>query len=266
MKCANCGSEVGADERFCRVCGTPTVSAVATPTGPPPLPDIAPMAPARATAPLAGPPPVPGVPPASSSAAPVGLIVAIVAGGLLMLCALGAGGFFVAKQMGLLGGDGRAGVVATNPSGSAIGSSTSSSVASTTASDPATQPQVTSPPVVNPAGTVLDLRSQPSDLAKAALRLQLLNAARKRLKTSSKFFVNQLWVDGDWAIGEIGAEKGGHRIWAVWKGPSWKLVWTGSWGVTDEMTLNQKVGVMPPELLRSIDWTKSWPAEFKFVP
>ena len=121
------------------------------------------------------------------------------------------------------------------------------------------------PPAVNPPGTVLDLKNQPTDPAKASLRLALLNAARKRLRTRSKFFVNQLWVDGDSAIGEIGAEQGGHRIWAVWKGPSWKLLWTGSWGVTDEMTLNQKVGALPPELLRSIDWTRPWPSEFKFV-
>jgi hypothetical protein len=231
--------------------------------GPPPLPagGLVPSPPASVAAPRAR----------AASGVPAGLIVAIVLGGVLFVGALGVGGFFVAKQFGLLGGGGGAATTVefTTTSGSSDVASGAVS-GDATPTDTGVQPETTTPlpppqPTVAPAGTVLDLKDRPSDPKKVALRQQLLDAARKRLKTKSRFFVNQLWVDGEWAIGEIGAEKGGHRIWVVWRGSPRKVVYVGNWGTTDEMSLKAHVGTMPPELLARINWTKRWPREFKFV-
>jgi hypothetical protein len=230
------------------------------------------------------PPPLPGssysaagrhslTPPTSAPARPgipAAAIAAVLVGGVLFLGALGVGGYFAAKQFGLFGGGG---TVATSEPPTA---STTSSVASTSTSEDASGSAIVVPPAtstplpspatgVAPAGRVLDLKDRPTDPAKAALRQELLDAARKRLRTKSRFFVNQLWVDGDWAIGELGAEKRGHRMWFVWRGTPRRVVWTGNWGVTDELSLKQHVGAVPPELLRRINWTKRWPKEFKFV-
>jgi hypothetical protein len=240
----------------------PVAPAANAQPGPPPLPAAGSM--------LAPPGGVeaPGAP--AASGVPAGLIVAIVIGGVLFVGALGVGGFLVAKQFGLLGGGG--GAVTTAASSMTSGSSgVASGVVSgdTTPTDTGVQPETTTPtpppPTVAPAGTVLNLKDRPSDPKKAAIRQQLLDAARKRLRTKSRFFVNQLWVDGEWAIGEIGAEKGGHRIWVVWRGTPRKVVYVGNWGTTDEMSLKAHVGTMPPELLARVNWTKRWPKEFKFV-
>jgi hypothetical protein len=264
---------------------------VTAPLYPPPPPPTAPDVSATAPMPVAhaantrlGPPPLPasgsvlappGSVPASGAPAgsgiPAGLIVALILGGVLFVGALGVGGFFVAKQFGFFGGGGGAATTAEPSTTPGSGDAASAVVSGdATPTDTAAQPETTTPlpppqPTVTPAGTVLNLKDRPSDPAKAAIRQQLLDAARKRLRTKSRFFVNQLWVDGEWAIGEIGAEKGGHRIWVVWRGTPRKAVYVGNWGTTDEMSLKSHVGAMPPELLARIDWTKRWPKEFKFV-
>lgn len=241
----------------------PVAPAASTQLGPPPLPDRSP-----AFAPLGG----SAAPRArAGSGVPAGLIVAIIVGGVLFVGALGVGGFFVAKQFGLLGGGGGTATTVDSSSTSGTDDGASGAVSGdATPTDPDVQPETTTPlpppqPTVAPAGTVLNLKDRPSDPKKAAIRQQLLDAARKRLKTKSRFFVNQLWVDGEWAVGEIGAEKGGHRIWVVWRGSPRKVVYVGNWGTTDEASLKAHVGAMPPELLVRINWTKRWPKEFKFV-
>ena len=113
---------------------------------------------------------------------------------------------------------------------------------------------------------MLNLKDKPKDTVQAALRQELLDQARAYLSTNSKFFVNQLWVDGSAAVGEIGAEHGGHRIWVVWRASPWHVAWSGDWGVTDQSVLDQEAGSLPPGLLAKIDWTRTWPKAFKFIP
>jgi hypothetical protein len=196
--------------------------------------------------------------------------------GVLFVVALGLGGFVLAKQTGLLGEKASPGASSEMPVAvpEDAGGDTSESVETTASAEVETDAEAevaTTTPlpapvaVMSPPGTVLNLKDKPSDPARAALRQSLLDAARRRLKTRSRFFVNQLWVDGEWAIGEIGAEKRGHRIWVVWRGSPPRVVFVRDWGVTDEQVLRAKVGELPPELLARIDWTRRWPKEFKFV-
>lgn len=260
MNCGACGSPLESDARFCGVCGTPVLQApVTAPTspGPPPLPDMA-----RAAAPAQG--------ASRSSASTVLLVLGIVVAVLVGMAGLGFAGYALVKQV--VGPKGPGAPQEVRSTGSVAESSTPApdTAEDTTPAADETSPAVTAPPTVpaallSPAGTVLNLKDKPSAPNMAALRQRLLDGARKRLKTNSRFFVNQLWVDGEWAIGEIGAEKRGHRIWVVWRGNPSNVVFVRDWGVTDEQVLRAKVGELPPELLARIDWTKRWPKEFKFV-
>ena len=200
--------------------------------------------------------------------------------GVILVAALLGAGFLVARGAGLLGRQDQ--VVASNPVGSdsddfgspdsqaAESSETAPSASETspppTGSGKATGFETPSTAQVAPAGVVLNLKDKPKNAAQAALRQELLDKARTYFSTNSRFFVNQIWVDGDVAIGEIGAEHRGHRIWVVWRGSPWHVVWSGNWGVTDESVLADKVGALPPELLDKIDWTRPWPKAFKFIP
>lgn len=279
MNCAKCGNPLSEGWEFCRYCGTP----VPTPTppapvlGPPPLPDR-PAVPFPASP--ASPPPLPGTPPPSPLAPPgqtaapstsgskAGLIAIVSIASILMLSLLGIGGYLVAKQVGWLGGPAGVTVGVTTPTdegpsggGSAVAPSDTASVESSATSE--TPPAAAS---VTLAGTVIDLKDAPTDPTLAGVRIELLNAARANLSTTSKFFVNQLWVDGDVAVGDIGAEHGGHRMCVVWRGNPWHVVWSGDWGTTDESSLTINVRGIPSELLGKIEWTKAWPKKFKFLP
>ncbi len=230
MNCAKCGAEISDGAESCRACGAP-VSA----------------APAAASESAA--PPAPRV---LGSRTRIALIVAAGVAVFLLFASIVVGGYFAAEQFGLFG--------RARPVPAAGGSVNGTAQPAT--GEPTTSPRRKS---VAASDTVLDLKDAPSDPTAAALRHSLLAAARAHFSTTSMFFVNQIWVEGDVAVGEIGAEHGGHRIWVVWRGTPWRVVWSGDWGVTDASVMTRDAGQIPPELLGRIDWTKSWPKEFKFV-
>jgi hypothetical protein len=203
-------------------------------------------------------------PPAHSN---VVLIVSLCVVGAAVLVAIAFGGYFAAEQMGWLRSKTDATAETDSGSASEPGPTGSSTGAVVQGSQPPAPAGAPAQPPINPSGRVLDLENQPSDSQLAGLRHALLEAARSRFSTSSKFFVNQIWVDGDVAIGEIGAEHGGHRMWVVWRSGPWRVVWSDDWGSVDQQVLARQVGALPPELLSSIDWTKEWDStKFKFIP
>lgn len=117
---------------------------------------------------------------------------------------------------------------------------------------PTNQPQtdsVSSGPVSTPA-------------AGTAVRTALMDAARTRLSTTSQFVVNQLYVQGDAAIGDIETVSGGKRYFVAWRGPEWVAVWSEPFG-SSGASLAAATTALPTfssALLDKVDWKFAKPA------
>lgn len=83
---------------------------------------------------------------------------------------------------------------------------------------------------------------------------KLAVAARAYLKTSSKFTINQLYQQGDVAVGDITPKSGGARIFIAWTGPTWKTVWTAPMGQGSATIARATVPQMSKELATKMNW------------
>jgi hypothetical protein len=179
----------------------------------------------------------------------------------LLLCG-GLGAVAIAWNAGVLGGKRSSAGSAQRTTAATANASAETSVTELAAKPPAAKPPAkgSKPPVAAPVR--LPPVSTPDK--NTPERQALMDAARTYFGTGSQFYVNQLYVQGGFAVGDIGAVQGGHRVWVVWKGSPWRVVYSGDWGVVDEQVLRAKVPGITQDLLGAIDWTKTWPADFTF--
>jgi hypothetical protein len=89
-----------------------------------------------------------------------------------------------------------------------------------------------------------------------------MDAARKRLGTTSQFVVYQLFVQGDSAVGDLETITGGKRQFVALTGPQWEAVWVAPFSAASASSANAKSSVpaLSEELLAKIDWKYKKPA------
>lgn len=298
MNCHQCGAALREGAAFCPMCGTPVLTAgpaqgaaevgvwagqpEATPEAtaviPPMTPPVATPAPPGAMPPPPGvyaPIPTaygaPGVPIANAPSVPpersvVPVVIAVVVAVVLLV-----GGVFGLLLAGVLPFDsGGAEVVttaSTDPSseGSAAEQGSSDFGApvgaqeSPMAGDEEPEPEPIQAPVPGAASQRI---STPK--VNTPQRQALMDAAREWYGTTSVFYVNQLYVQGDVAVGDIGAQEGGRRQWVIWRGDPWTVVFADDWGSVDEQVIREYAPGASQELIDRLDWFKPWPREFKF--
>lgn len=90
--------------------------------------------------------------------------------------------------------------------------------------------------------------------ANSAVTAKLAVGARAYLKTTSKFTINQLFLQGDVAVGDITPKSGGSRVFIAWVGPSWKTVWTAPMGQGGSTLARAAVPQMSKDLAAKMDW------------
>jgi hypothetical protein len=94
---------------------------------------------------------------------------------------------------------------------------------------------------------------------KSALRNDLMDAARAGLKTSSQFVVHQLYVQSDYAIGDLENVSGGTRRIVAFNRQNgvWKVVWSGPAGKDNEEALAAAVpGISESGGLIALSWKR----------
>ena len=91
--------------------------------------------------------------------------------------------------------------------------------------------------------------------ADSAVTASLANAARAYLKTSSKFTINQLFQQGNVAVGDITPKSGGARVFIAWVGPTWKVAWTAPMGQGGSTLARAAVPQMSKELAAKMNWS-----------
>jgi hypothetical protein len=136
-------------------------------------------------------------------------------------------------------------------------------------------PQEQGPPVVatstvEATTTAEDTTTPPAETQKTGeittpksgskVRTALMDAARSYLKTDSVFTINQLYVQDDIAVGDITPTTGGSRVYVVWQGPDWEVVWTAKPGTdATKKKVMAAVDGLTDKLADKIDWTKTAP-------
>ena len=100
----------------------------------------------------------------------------------------------------------------------------------------------------------------------SALRKDLLDAARKRLGVAAQFYVYQLFVQGDTAIGDLDPvtpTKNG-RVFVAWekRGGFWAAIGASKFGTpaANAATTARALPTFTAELIAKIDWKKAKPA------
>ena len=98
--------------------------------------------------------------------------------------------------------------------------------------------------------------------AGSELRTALMDAAREKLATNSQFVVYQLYVQGDYALGDLETAPGGTRQFVAFKGPQWQAVWVAPFGDAGATASSAKSAVpgFSEELLGRIAWKYKKPA------
>jgi len=88
-------------------------------------------------------------------------------------------------------------------------------------------------------------------------RTALMDAARAKLGTSAQFIVYQLYVQGEYAIGDLETSPGGKRQFVAFKGPEWQALWVAPYGDPSATSAKAKAAVpgLSAGLLAKIDWT-----------
>jgi hypothetical protein len=89
-----------------------------------------------------------------------------------------------------------------------------------------------------------------------------MDAARKKLGTSSQFVVYQLFAQGDSALADIETTSGGKRQFVAFTGPQWEGVWVAPFGSASASSATAKgaAPVLSDELLAKVDWKYKKPA------
>jgi hypothetical protein len=110
-------------------------------------------------------------------------------------------------------------------------------------------PEVSSGPITTPA-------------AGSDERTALMDAARKKIGTTSQFVVYQLFVQSDAAVADLEATSNGKRQFVAFTGPQWEGVWVAPYGSANASSAKAKgaVPVLSDELLGKIDWKYKKPA------
>ncbi|MDP2182092.1 MAG: hypothetical protein Q8K99_05940 [Actinomycetota bacterium] len=95
-----------------------------------------------------------------------------------------------------------------------------------------------------------------------ALRTALMDAARAKLGTKSQFYVYQLFVQGNTALGDIETVDGGVRSFVAWSGPVWEAEWSATYGSHGASTGDARTTLpsLSDELLRTLNWDMPKPA------
>lgn len=95
-----------------------------------------------------------------------------------------------------------------------------------------------------------------SPVAGTAARNALMDAARVKLGTTSQFVVYQLFVQGDYAVGDLETSPGDKRQFVAFKGPEWQVLWVAPYGSETASSAAAKSAVygISDELLAKIDW------------
>lgn len=300
VECPKCGAHVDDGDLFCVLCGTQVSSSGSTATvirqpsetvigrpaetvigqatetviqqpaatayaPPPPMPPVSQPPAYQQPAPPAYQAPAyqqPSAPVPKSSGGNGGVIAAVVIGVVMVLAAAAgtlawrAGAFSRSTRPKTTTTATGAGASSTATSSAKTGpglgtGSTGRGLAKTPGAAAPAAPAAKLPPVTTPA------KDTPE-------RKALMDAARTAFGTSSQFYVNQLYVQGRVAVGDIGAVQGGPRVWVVWNGDPWTVVFAGTYGEVDEQTMRADAPGITADLLRSIDWTKAWPEDFVF--
>jgi hypothetical protein len=88
----------------------------------------------------------------------------------------------------------------------------------------------------------------------SAVTTKLAIAARAYLKTTSKFTINQLFQQGNVAIGDITPKSGGARIFIAWVGPTWQVVWTAPMGQGSSTLVRAAVPSVSTALAAKMNW------------
>jgi hypothetical protein len=98
--------------------------------------------------------------------------------------------------------------------------------------------------------------------ADSVTRKALMDAARRKLGTTSQFVVYQLYVQGDRAISDLETVSGGKRQFVAFKGPEWEAEWVTPFGSASASSASakQEVPGLSSELLARIDWNHQKPA------
>jgi hypothetical protein len=194
------------------------------------------------------------------------LPIVIVSVVVLVLVACGVAGVFAsgALKRGVKGITAAATGSAGGQSAPSATGSTGSAPAATPADPAASQPAPTTP-AEQPAAPAAPaapgaVHTPQKDTAE---RKALMDAARAYFGTSSQFYVNQLYVQDNLAVGDIAAVKKGKRTLVVWQGQPWKVIYVGAWSGLTAGVLLQQAPDITPELAGSINFAKKWPADFK---
>lgn len=125
-----------------------------------------------------------------------------------------------------------------------------------TTSAPTPEPSTAPTPAVVPGIT--------SPVAGSAERTALLDAVRKKFSTTSQYYVYQLFIDGNTAIGDVNKVTGsGNRTFVAWtkNGSTWAVVWTTPYGSSkaNKAGATAALPTFSSELLGKIAWTLAKP-------
>ena len=94
-------------------------------------------------------------------------------------------------------------------------------------------------------------------------RTKLMNAAREKLNTTSQFYVYQLYVQGNTALGDIEPVSGGERSFVAWQvqNQGWVCLWSAPFGSADAKSAAADAALpdLSAALLAKIDWTMPKP-------
>jgi hypothetical protein len=123
-----------------------------------------------------------------------------------------------------------------------------------TDSSAASTPTVLAPVVVPPPPESTGPITTPE--AGSETRTALMDAARKKLGTTSQFVVYQLFVQGDYALGDLETTQGGTRQFVAFRGPEWEALWVAPFGSASASSASAKgeVSGLSAALLAKIGW------------
>ena len=134
--------------------------------------------------------------------------------------------------------------------------------ATTSVAESATPPPVIETPPAEKATAVSDGPITTPE-AGSDERTALMDAARKRIGTTSQFVVYQLFVQGDAAVADLETVSGGKRQFVAFKGgDKWEAEWVAAFGSAGASAAKAKKEVpgLSDELLGKLDWTYKKPA------
>ncbi|MEI7813288.1 MAG: hypothetical protein WCJ13_00670 [Coriobacteriia bacterium] len=101
-----------------------------------------------------------------------------------------------------------------------------------------------------------------SPISGTKARTELMDAARKKLGTTSEFVVSQIYVQGSYALGDLETVSGGTRQFVAFKGPEWEAVWVAPFNASNASATNVMSAVpgLSEELATKVDWKFAKPA------